>query len=370
MKKVLFLGQLPENFSPSQRFRIEQYKYVLEKASVAYYFQPFIAEKYAPFIYRKGYLLKKVAAVVDGFWRRLTGLYRYRNVDYVFVQREASPLGPPVFEWLWAKVLYKKLIYDFDDSIWIPNTSEGNSLAARFKCFWKVAKICSWAWKVSVGNAFLASFAKKYNDDVVLNPTCVNTLHKYNRTVEQKEGKVVIGWTGSHSTLPFLETLSPTLQKLAAKIEFTCLVICDRQPEFPLPNMQFVKWNKHSEIEDLLRIHIGIMPLKMDVWAKGKCGFKIIQYMALGIPAVATKVGVNDTIIDEGENGYTCSTEEEWINALTALITDAGKRKEMGLKGQKKIRNVYSVQANSAVFLSLFDVVCKPATLPVYERKT
>ncbi|RYZ19088.1 MAG: glycosyltransferase, partial [Chitinophagaceae bacterium] len=278
-------------------------------------------------------------------------------------------VGPPIFEWLWAKLLRKKLIYDFDDSIWIPNTSEGNSLAAQFKCFWKVAKICGWAWKVSVGNAFLAEFAGKFNTQVVFNPTCVDTLRKYNSTVVHKEGTVVVGWTGSHSTLPFLETLSPVLNKLATHVKFTFLVICDREPDFPLPNMKFIRWNKHTEIEDLLRIDIGIMPLKNDVWAKGKCGFKIIQYMALGIPAVATKVGVNDTIIDEGENGYTCTTEAEWMIALTDLISDANKREQMGAIGRSKIKRVYSIQANSAVFLSLFDIVCTPSQFPVHESK-
>lgn len=366
MKKILFLGQLPENLSPSQRFRIEQYKPLLQQAGVQYFFQPFISETYAPFIYKKGHLLKKTLGVVAGFWRRLAGLFRYRDVDAVFVQREASPIGPPIFEWLWSKLLRKKLIYDFDDSIWLPNTSEGNTLAAKLKCFWKVGMICKWASKVSVGNEYLAGYARQFSEKVVFNPTCVDTENKYNKTIEYHDGKVVVGWTGSHSTLPFMETLYPVLKKLSSQLDFTFLVICDRPAGFSLPNMQFLPWKKETEIDDLLRMDIGIMPLKMDEWAKGKCGFKIIQYMALGMPAVATKIGVNDTIIDEGINGYTCATDDEWITAMTKLITDAGERKRMGENGRQKIRACYSVASNSAVFLSLFDLTYKEARTPSY----
>lgn len=352
--KILFLGQLPEDRSPSQRFRIEAYKELLGKNNIAYFFQPFISEKYYPYIYQKGHLLKKVMAVVSGFVQRFAGLFQYRNVDFVFVQREASPVGPPLFEWIYAKLLRKKLIYDFDDAIWITNITEGNKLAHYIKCYWKVKYICRWSHKVSVGNDFLGNYAKQFNQNVVYNPTCVDTDKRFNILSDQQKHPVTIGWTGSHSTIQFLSLGIPVLKRLEEKLPFRFLIICDRKPDFDLHSIDFKPWNKKTEIEDLAQVNIGIMPLKEDIWSEGKCGFKLIQYMALGIPAVASPVGVNKTIIEHGVNGYLCQTDEEWIACLTELLQDEQKRITFGERGRKKIEQEYSVAANTANFLSLF----------------
>jgi len=353
-KKILFLGQLPENISPSQRFRIEAYKDVLTENGFQYYFQPFFSEKYLPFVYKKGAILQKVLGVLSGFLHRLIGVYRYRDVDYVFVQREATPIGPPVIEWIYSRALGKKLIYDFDDAIWLPNVSKSNRLAGYVKCFWKVKYICSWAHKVSAGNDFLATYASKYSKSVVYNPTCVDLEGRYTFAADQNQQKVVIGWTGSHTTLLCFEPLFPMLKKLEQMHEYTLLVICDEKPATDIRSMEFIPWKKETEIENLSKIQIGLMPLNNDLWSEGKCGFKIIQYFALKIPAVASAIGVNKKIIVNGENGYICHNEDEWLSRLSELIKNQQKRIEMGEQGRKKVETEFSLKANSPVFLSLF----------------
>jgi glycosyltransferase involved in cell wall biosynthesis len=353
-KKVLFIGQLPEDVSPSQRFRIELYKGLMKENGIEYFFQPFISKKYAPYLYKEGHTLKKIVAVINGFLNRFAGLFRYTSVDYVFVQREAAPIGPPIFEWCFSKLLRKKLIYDFDDAIWMHNVTENNKLAGNLKCFWKVKYICKWSHKVSVGNEFLAQYAKQFNSNVVYNPTCVDTANRFNRTACQNSQKITIGWTGSHSTLQFLEQAIPALKQLELRHSFRFLVICNEQPSFDLQSLDFIYWKKDTEIEDLLQMNIGIMPSKNDEWNEGKCGFKIIQYLSLGIPAVASPVGVNKKIIDDGINGFLCSTEEEWIDALSQLLNDENMRVAFGEAGRKKMKDNYSLTSNAANFLSLF----------------
>lgn len=353
-KKILFLGQLPEGVSPSQRFRIELYKELMAKNGIEYHFQPFISAKYAPYLYREGYTVKKVLAVMTGFLHRFIGLLRYMHMDYVFVQREASPVGPPVFEWCYAKLLRKKLIYDFDDAIWLNNVTESNKAAGYIKCYWKVKQICKWAHKVSVGNEFLGSYAKQFNRNVVYNPTCVDTENRYNKIANQRTSNITIGWTGSHSTLQFLEQAVPALQQLEQTYSFRFLVICDKAPQFKLRSLEFIPWKKETEIEDLLQINIGIMPSKNDAWNEGKCGFKIIQYLSLGIPAVASPVGVNKRIIDHGSNGFICATEEDWVQSLSQLLQDENMRIALGEAGRKKMKEEYSVASNATNFLSLF----------------
>lgn len=354
MKRIAFIVQLPKGVSPGQRFRIELWEPVLVEHDIHADTFPFLDERTYKIIYKPGNTLKKITGVLKGFINRVRLLPKLRQYDYIVVQREFSPIGPPVFEWICAKVLGCKMIYDYDDAIWIPNTSGENMLASAVKAFWKVKYICKWAYKVSPGNDFLAAYARKYNANVVMMPTCVDTVRMHNRVKEHTTGKPVIGWTGSHSTLRYLDQLMPALQQLQEEIDFTFLVIADKKPELPLKDWQFVPWNAKTEIDDLLRMDAGVMPLTADNWSEGKCGFKLIQYLALGIPAAASPVGVNKVIIEEGINGYLCESNEEWVNGLKKLVTDATLRKQMGMAGRKKIEAEYSVLSQTDKYLSLF----------------
>jgi glycosyltransferase involved in cell wall biosynthesis len=353
--KVLFLVPYPLRRAPSQRFRVELFLPVLERAGIHYHVQTFLDEAAWDVLYKKGSAIQKGWGVLKGYARRLKAvLFEVPRYDYVFIHREAAPLGPPLFEWIIAKLWRKKIIYDFDDAIWIPNTSKENSLVGWFKAFWKVKYLCSWAYTVVGGNPYLCEYARQYNKNVVLIPTCVDVKRGHNRVKDQHGDKVVIGWTGSHSTMPFLEPLVPVLAELAQEKGVKVLIISNKTPRFNFPGLRYLPWKESSEIEDLLQLHIGMMPLEADPWCEGKCGFKLIQYLALGIPAVVSPVGVNKTILEDGVNGYLCNTTEEWAEALSALIDDVQKRKDMGAAGRRKIVDHYSVQAHAGRFIDLF----------------
>jgi glycosyltransferase involved in cell wall biosynthesis len=341
--------------APSQRFRVEAFFPLLHKEGIRFHADTFLSEAAWNVLYIKGSLLQKAGAVAMGFLKRLyTVCFTAWKYDYVFVHREASPVGPPVFEWMLAKVFRKKLIYDFDDAIWMPAISENNKVARSVKCFWKIKYLCKWAYKTSPGNAFLASFAARYNKRVHIIPTCVDTETRYNRLKDQGTVPAVVGWTGSHSTLKYLDGLVPVLQKLEETYDFTFLVICDKKPAFRLKGLQFLEWKEGTEIEDLLKIDIGVMPLEPDAWSEGKCGFKLIQYMALGMAAVASPVGVNKTIVTDGENGVLCAGANEWSDAIAALLQNKALREQFGKAGRKRVEEEYSLKANKAQFLSLF----------------
>jgi glycosyltransferase involved in cell wall biosynthesis len=352
---VLFILPYPLGHAPSQRFRVEEYFSLLKEQNIQFDTNEFFDEKAWQVLYQRGWVGLKLWSLAKGFFRRLQFvLLKCKKYDYIVIHREAAPLGPPIFEWWLTKVLSKKVIYDFDDAIWIPNSSQENRWAGALKCFWKIKWICKWSHKVSVGNEFLAKYAKQYNANVIVNPTCVDTVDKYNFTAAVNESPPVIGWTGSHSTIQFLAEGIPAIKRLEQEMQFRFVVICDKVPKFDLRSMEFKKWNKKTEIEDLSKIDIGIMPMKNDEWNEGKCGFKLIQYMALGIPAVASPVGVNKKIIDDGINGFLCTSEEEWIDRLKQLLNDPEKRMLFGRKGRQKIVDRYSITSNTSNFLSLF----------------
>lgn len=329
---------------------------MLQQQNIDYRIEPFLNAATWAVLYSQASALKKVWGVTMGFLKRLTlVLFVVPRYRYVFIHREASPVGPPVFEFIISKIWRKKMIYDFDDAIWIPNTSHENRIVNWIKAFWKVPHICRWAYKVVGGNDYLCRYARQYNNNVLLIPTCVDTQNQHNQVKEQHSSTVVVGWTGSHSTLKYLDAIVPVLKKVATDFNVQLLIICNKPPAFAIPNLQFLPWSEATEVPDLLRLHIGVMPLEQDPWSEGKCGFKLIQYLALGIPAVASPVGVNKTIIEQGKNGFLCNTPEEWYTALATLIQDADFRGAMGRAGREKVVAQYSVQAAAPAFAGLFE---------------
>lgn len=355
MKKILFVVPFPQKIYPSERFRIELYENALRQNN--FEFQTvFFWDNYARnILYNEGRVFQKMMGVFKGFLRRIKTLFIVGQYDYVFILREASPIGPPIFEWFYARVFRKKMIYDFDDAIWIPQISASNSWVKSAKAFWKVKRNCQWAHKVSVGNSFLYSYAIQYNHNVLINPTCVDTVNKHNIIKEQHTDKIVIGWTGSFSTLHYLNEVIYVLEELEKHHDFEFLVIADQNPNLPLKSFRFKEWSEQTEVEDLINCNIGIMPLYNNEFTKGKCGFKIIQFLSLGIPVVASPIGVNAQIVDENVNGFLCQSKHEWIQALEKLLSDAELRKTMGINGRKKIEDNYSEASNRANFLSLFE---------------
>jgi glycosyltransferase involved in cell wall biosynthesis len=354
-KRVLFIVPYPTHHAPSQRFRVELYEMFMKQDGIDYTIAPFMDVTTWNILYKGGSTFQKALGIVKGYLNRWkTILFDVPRYDYIFVHREAAPMGPPVFEWIIAKLWRKKMIFDFDDAIWIPNTSAENKWIAWFKAFWKTAFICKWSYKVTGGNQFLCSFALQHNPNTILLPTCVDVELYHNTIKEHHTGHVTVGWTGSQSTLFYLDMLLPIIQELQEEINFTFLVIANKDPNLPLKHYNFIPWNEQTEVEDLLQMDIGVMPLEPDAWSEGKCGFKLIQYLSLGIPAVASPIGVNRIIIDDNINGYCAVTKEEWKNHLKLLIKDASLRKRLGIKGREKIVQQYSVQSQRSIFINLF----------------
>lgn len=355
---ILFVTPYPSGKAPSQRFRFEQYVGLLKARGHTLEFAPFMDDNTWHVLYQNGKLAAKSLGIFKGFVRRFLWFFKAYRFDFIFIHREATPVGPPVFEWVIGKVLQKKIIYDFDDAIWLPNTSEENRLAAHLKWHSKVGAICRWSYKISCGNQYLCAYAKQFNPNVILNPTTIDTEKVHNPDgyrAREDSKKPVIGWTGSHSTLIYLDLLVPIIQELEKKYDFNFLVIANKAPQLDCKSLRFLPWNKEREIGDLMNIDIGVMPLTDDAWAKGKCGFKALQYMALEIPALVSPVGVNAEIVDDGANGFVCHTPQDWYKKLEMLIVNPSMRKSLGKNAREKVLKNYSVLSNADNFLALFE---------------
>lgn len=355
--KILFLVPYPLGESPSQRFRFEQYFIFLSRNGISYKVSTFLSQKWKLF-FEKGKLFSKLVMLISGFARRFSIILRLSRYDFVFIHREAAPIGPPLVEWIIAKVFRKRVIYDFDDAIWLTDKTNESRIEKIIRWRKKVSQICKWSYKVSAGNQYLADFAKQFNKDVRVNPTTIDlSIHdSAHYSKPESSDKIIIGWTGSHSTLKYLKKIEGILQRIEEKYPSTEVwVIADKTPELNIPRFYFRPWSLKTEISDLARFDIGIMSLPNDEWTKGKCGFKALQYMAMGIPTIASAVGVNASIIDHGVNGYLVSNDSEWELYLTTLIENEVLSKQIGAEGKKTVEQYYSVETNLNNYLSLFD---------------
>ncbi|MEP6950984.1 MAG: glycosyltransferase family 4 protein [Ginsengibacter sp.] len=352
--KVLFLIPAPLNIAPSQRFRFEHYLPVLDEKGITSTIQSFWSVRAWNILFSKGHFFLKITGLITGFIRRLyivTNLFKY---DYIFIHREAAPIGPPVFEYIISKIWRKKIIYDFDDAIWLSLSSSANPQASLVKCSWKVKYICRYSTIISVGNQYLAEYARKYNKDVRVIPTVVDTEKVHRGLKNQDKIPLTIGWTGTFTNFYYLKKVSDTINELKKKYDFVYLIISNKNPQLENVEYSYKEWNFQTEIVDLLSFHIGIMPLYDEDISLGKCAFKAIQYMSLGIPSVVSPIGANCEVVKNGETGFWAATDEEWYNHLEKLILDKELRIKMGIASQKFIVENYSVKATTKLFLSLF----------------
>lgn len=361
LKKILFIASHRWDRSPSQRFRFEQYVPYFEENGFECIFAPLVTEKDDAILYGEEQYLSKFVITIKSFFKRLSDVRAASGFDIIFIQREAYLLGTSYFENRFKKS-GAKIVFDFDDAIWLMDISDVNKKFSWLKRPTKTAEIISVADQIIAGNPYLADYARTYNPNVLMIPTSVDT-EKFKRKDEPRvKNKICIGWTGSHTTikhfslaLPFLKELK---KKYGDKIYFK--VIGDSAFTEPELGIAGLKWNNDTEIEDLSEIDIGIMPLPDDAWSRGKCGLKSLEYMSLCIPPVVSPVGVNTDIVKDDINGFVADTEEEWIDKISRLIESPDMRMQMGQKARKTVIERYSVLAHRNKYVKLFNELVTP----------
>ena len=354
MKKVLFIAHHRKDRSPGQRYRFEQFFSYLEENGLSCKLANIITEEDDRVLYSHGNYFKKAKIAWRAVRTRSRNLKTIKEFDLVVIYREAVLTGSIYFE----KKLAKKgvpVLYDFDDAIWVKDVSEGNQMLSFLKNSDKIKKILPMVTHVTVGNTYLKEFAIRYNKNVTIIPSTVDT-DKYKKINSSKKGVVTIGWVGSHTTIKHFETIVPVLVKLKKtyqeKIEF--IVVGDPLYRNELLNIEGIPWSNHKEVENFNMLDIGIMPLPNDKWTKGKCGMKGLLYMSVNKPAVMASVGMNTEIVKDGINGFLADSEEEWYSVLSNLIEDQSLRERIGDAGRKTVEESYSMDSQKDKYLKLY----------------
>lgn len=358
MPKVLILCAHRPNRSPSQRYRFEQYLNFLTENGFDFTWSYLLSEKDDKVFYSQGRFFAKALILFKTIIIRLADCKRFNNFDIIFIQREAHFFGTSYFE----KKAFKsksKVIFDFDDSIWLNDTSPQNKLFGFLKGADKFYSNVANAHLVIAGNDYLQTEAKKTNINTIVIPTTVDTYFVHPIPSTKNNNTVTIGWSGSISTIVHFESIVPVLKKLqlrfGSRLRFS--IISQTKYHHPELEIDCQIWSAEEENKLLNNFDIGIMPLPDNEWTRGKCGLKGLTYMACEIPTVMSPVGVNKDIIIDGLNGFLCETENQWISVLSELIEDENLRKKIGKLGLQTVQNNYSTRANKTLYLSAFNSV-------------
>ena len=346
--KLLALSPVPAE-GAGCRFRVMQYVPALERAGFSVTIAPFFDAAFFDLVYRPGRYAEKFGAFVRQSLARLRLLMSRDSYDAFLVYREAYPFGPPLVETLLAHARGRPLVYDFDDAIFLSNSSEANRFASALKYPQKVAAIIKRSALVLAGNEYLADYARAYNSAVTVLPTCVDTNVFVPRQAPRPAGDpLLVGWIGTPTTATYLKSLGPSLSRLASRHPFVLRVSGSGGPlEFSGVTTMNEPWSLEREVELFNTCDIGVYPLTDDEWAKGKCGFKAIQFMACGVPVVAAAVGVNREIIEDGVNGFLASTDDEWVEKIGRLMASPELRRRLGEAGRRTIEARYSQRVHA-----------------------
>lgn len=360
-KKILILSPYPENCAPSQRLKYEQYFDYFEENGYEITVKPFVSKKFWRIIYKKGFIIQKSIFTISGYIHRFFQLFTLHQYDVVYVHLWATPIGFPIFEYL-VQRLSKKLIYDIDDMIFLGHSSDANQYMQIIKGKKKMIYLMKTADHVITCTPTLDQFVRKYNSQTTDISSTINTDLYLSKKDNVSDGPIILGWSGSHSTSKYLHLLEPVFENLLEKnIDFKVLVIGNENFVFENSAIPLIAipWQLDSEVEDLSKIDIGLYPLPDEEWVLGKSGLKALQYMALGIPTIASKIGANHRIISSEENGFLVDigNHDGWIENIVKLINDKKLRKTTGEKGRQTVVDKYSINANKSTYLSILENV-------------
>ncbi len=348
--RLLTMVQKTEGTAPHQRFRHEQWAPGLESThGIRLEFEPFESNELTSVLYERGKVAQKAFLTVRDAIRRWGARHRVHEFDGVVVLREAMLLGGA---WLENAIVRRgvPLIYDFDDAIWQVDVSGRNGVATLARMPWKVGSICRIASAVTVGNDYLAAFARRHSRNVHIVRTSIDESRFHPSPMPDPDPFTVV-WTGSHSTLRHLDIIRPALEQVAAVRRLRLRVVCDVPPApFDRVELDFRPWSAEREATDLAAGHVGVMPLPDTPFTRGKCGCKALQYMAIGRPAIVSPVGINTEIVEHGVNGLVANGTGEWVQQLEALAHDRDLCARLGEAGRRTVLDGFTTSASAAAF--------------------
>lgn len=339
--KVLVLTRY-SRMGASSRIRMLQYMEHEAFADACFEFSPLLDDRYLEAIYSGG--RTSPWRLLLAYAGRIAVLRRAHRFDLLWIEKELFPNLPSFFEWLLARMGIRYVV-DYDDAIFHNYDKSRNPVKRLMRT--KIGAVMRHAALVVSGNPYLAGYARNAGaQNIEILPTVVDA-DRYAPACADNRGRIVIGWMGSPTSARFLTPILPVLERLAAEYPIEFAVVGAQLDTERYPFMRCRTWTEATEAQEIGRFDIGIMPLFDDCWERGKCGYKLIQYMACAKPVIASPVGVNTEIVAEGRNGFLATDEQSWHAALSRLVTDRALREAMGRLGRGMVEKRYCIQVTA-----------------------
>jgi glycosyltransferase involved in cell wall biosynthesis len=350
MIKVLGLA-LYGPLAASTRYRLGQYVPGLARMGIDLQIVHLLGDDYLRGRFSGGSI--HIAGIVQSTLARLDDLWRQHDYDLVMLHCELFPLMPGWMERALIRVPY---IYDYDDAFYLKYRNGRLGMASPFLAH-KFDSVMEGATAVTAGNHVLAQYAKQFNGNTQYLPTVVD-IGRYLPQPARRGGPVfTVGWIGSPSTAPYLSELVAPLSVIGLESALRFIVVGGKAPAIPNVDVVEADWNESTEVELINSFDVGVMPLPNEDWARGKCAFKLIQYMACAVPVIASPVGANVDLINSC-CGLMASALQEWIEALRILRDQPARRAEMGEAGRERVKLHYSLDQNLPVLEKVVSEAC------------
>lgn len=338
----------------SSRVRSFQYLGILREAEWDVTVSPLLSDDYIECLYAGR--RRRLGDIIRGYARRVHALLGAGKFDLVWIESEVFPWIPNILE----RILLPRhipYILDFDDAVFHRYDMHPWTIIRRGLGN-KVDRLMRDAAVVVAGNEYIRERALAAGAlSVEILPTVVD-LSRYSSDSVAPRAFPVIGWIGTPNTQPHLEVVSSALRELSRNNAFKVLLVGADSRALPAVAHETVDWSEDTEVESIRKLDIGIMPLLESPFARGKCGYKLIQYMACGIPVVASPIGINSKLVDHGKNGYLANSKETWIEALSTLLSSRELRTKMGAVGRRRVEEQYSLTATGSELLRIMATAC------------
>lgn len=352
--KLLFLTRY-DNLGASSRIRFIQYFDILKNNGYEITLSPLLNSHYLNSLYSKKKPSLKL--IFYSYLKRALVLIKVNQFDLIIVEKEIFPWLPSWTEQI-LTAFNIKYIVDFDDAIF-HNYDLNNNFIIKTFLKNKIKRVIANSSCVIAGNQYIYNYAiESKAKKIHLIPTVID-FHKY-KNISKKSNKIfTIGWIGSPSTVKYLDIVKPVLVKLLKFINFELVVVGATPNNFLNIPVKILKWTEDSEVINISQFDVGIMPLPDEPWEQGKCGYKLIQYIACGVPVICSPIGVNIEIVETGKNGFLANNEDEWLNAFLSLHNFPLLSLEYGNYGKNKVIEKYSLQSSEQPFVEIVNNVCK-----------
>jgi glycosyltransferase involved in cell wall biosynthesis len=346
--KVLLLSRY-DRVGASSRVRTLQYIPFLESKNWKIDISPLFSNEYLQALYSGQ---PRGRYVLAGYWKRIQTLFNVKQYDLVWIEKEVFPFMPALTERL-LTISGVPYVVDFDDALFHRYDQHHNSIVRLFLGR-KIDVVMKHAELVIAGNKYLANRAISAGaNQVKIIPTVVD-VSRYDVSMVDKKPPLVVGWVGTPSTSRYLSIIKPIFESLKKKFDVSFVAVGGDSKKLQGMCVDVLPWTEKTEVHSIQSFDIGIMPLEDSPWEHGKCGYKLIQYMACGLPVVASPVGVNKEIVKQGINGFLAQNIAEWEQALFQLLSDPVLRCKMGKEGKDLVKNHYSLEVQAPRLETLF----------------